>query len=155
MDRQLNCSSGICPHCRRAKTQAVCISKKYLQLMQSLEQPQRGLSFSGPRIFPGACFLCSTLRLEFLPWPASLLQPKDRGLFPCAWPMSDSCLVAFHRSLLKAFHKEYIYYIYKQHFYGREVYVTRSHVCSFEFPPASAQIIEPCAVATIFEMLKN
>ena len=30
-----------------------------------------------------------------------------------------------------------------------------SHVYSFEFPPASAQIIELHAVVTIFEMLKK
>ncbi len=45
-----------------------------------------------------------------------------------------------------ASHKEYIYCIYKQPFYGREVYVIGSHVYSFEFPPASAQIIKLCAV---------
>ena len=30
-----------------------------------------------------------------------------------------------------------------------------SHVYSFEFSPASAQIIEPLAVTTIFEMFKK
>ena len=33
--------------------------------------------------------------------------------------------------------------------------VIGSHVYSLEFPPASAQIIELHAVATVFEMLKN
>jgi hypothetical protein len=64
--------------------------------------------------------------------------------------MSDSCLVAFQRSLLKVFHKEYIYYIYK-HFYGREVYVIGSHVYSFEFPPASAQISKFCALDSVLK----
>jgi hypothetical protein len=69
--------------------------------------------------------------------------------------MSNSCQTAPKKALQNASHKEYIYYIYKQPFCGREVYVTGSHVYSYEFPPASAQIIEPCAVDTIFEMLKN
>jgi hypothetical protein len=46
--------------------------------------------------------------------------------------------------------KEYIYCIYKQPFYGREVYMIGSYVYSFEFPPASAQIIKLC-----FEMSKK
>jgi hypothetical protein len=62
--------------------------------------------------------------------------------------MSDSCQVAAHTALYNASHKEYIYYIYKQPYYGREVYVIRSHVYSFEFPPALAQINEPRAVTT-------
>ena len=69
--------------------------------------------------------------------------------------MSDSCQAAPCMSLHNASHKEYIYCIYKQPFYGREVCVIESHVYSFEFPPASAQIIEPHIVATIFEMLKK
>jgi hypothetical protein len=39
-------------------------------------------------------------------------------------------------------HKEYISCISKQTFYGREIHVVESHVYSFEFPPAPAQIIE-------------
>jgi hypothetical protein len=38
-------------------------------------------------------------------------------------------------------------------FNGKAVYVIGSRVHSFEFPPASAQIIEFHAVTTIFEML--
>jgi hypothetical protein len=45
-------------------------------------------------------------------------------------------------------------HIYKQLIYRREAYVIGSHVHSLEFPRAS-QIIELCAVATVFEMLKN
>ena len=41
-----------------------------------------------------------------------------------------------------ASHKENTYCIYELSIYGREVYVIGSHVYSFEFPPASAQIIE-------------
>jgi hypothetical protein len=37
----------------------------------------------------------------------------------------------------------------------KAAYVIGSRVHSFEFPPASAQIIELCAVAAVFEMLKN
>jgi hypothetical protein len=50
-----------------------------------------------------------------------------------------------------ASHKEYIYCIYKPPFYGREVYMIGSHVYSVEFPPASAQIIELCAVASVLK----
>jgi hypothetical protein len=50
---------------------------------------------------------------------------------------------------MHASHKGYIYCIYKQPFYGREVYVIGSHVYSFEFSPASAQMIELCAVAGV------
>jgi hypothetical protein len=37
----------------------------------------------------------------------------------------------------------------------KAAYVIGSHVHSLEFPSASAQIIELCAVAAVFEMLKN
>ena len=39
--------------------------------------------------------------------------------------------------------------------YGKASYIMGSHAYSLEFPPASAQVTELCAVATIFEMLKN
>jgi hypothetical protein len=52
-------------------------------------------------------------------------------------------------------HKEYIHCIYKQPFSGREVYVIGSHVYSFEFPPASAQIIELCDVASVLKCWKK
>ena len=35
-------------------------------------------SLSKPKILPEAYFFCSTLRLKFLPYPTSLLQPKVR-----------------------------------------------------------------------------
>jgi hypothetical protein len=38
---------------------------------------------------------------------------------------------------------------------GKAAYVIGSHAYSLEFLPASAQIIELCAVVTVFEMLKN
>ena len=38
---------------------------------------------------------------------------------------------------------------------GKVACVIGSYVYSLEFPPASAQIIELHAVATVFEMLKN
>jgi hypothetical protein len=50
-----------------------------------------------------------------------------------------------------ASHKEYIYCIYKHPFCGREVYVIGSHVYSFEFPPASVQMIELGAVASVLK----
>ena len=56
---------------------------------------------------------------------------------------------------MHASHKECIYCTYKQLIYGRETYVIGSHVYSLEFPSTSAQIIELCAVATVFEILKN
>ena len=39
--------------------------------------------------------------------------------------------------------------------YGKAVYVIGSHVYSLEIPSTSAQITELCAVATVFEILKN
>jgi hypothetical protein len=38
---------------------------------------------------------------------------------------------------------------------GKAAYVIGSHVHSLEFPLTLAQIIELCAVAAVFEMLKN
>ena len=37
-------------------------------------------SLSKPKILPEAYFFCCTLRLKFLPYPTSLLQPKVRFL---------------------------------------------------------------------------
>jgi hypothetical protein len=45
---------------------------------------------------------------------------------------------------MHASHKEYI-------FYGREAYIIGSHVYVFEFPPASEQIIELRAVASVLK----
>jgi len=66
-------------------------------------------ALSKPKILPDAYFFCCTLRLKFLPYPTSLLQPEVRFLpkltsLSCpdvrflseltsqSWPMSDSCL---------------------------------------------------------------
>jgi ribonuclease HI len=38
---------------------------------------------------------------------------------------------------------------------GKAAYEVRSHVHSLEFPRASAQITELCAVAAVFKILKN
>ena len=73
-------------------------------------------SLSKPKILPEAYFFCSTLRLKFLPYPTSLLQPKVRFLLKLtsllcpnvrflpeltslSWPMSDSCLKPISLSL--------------------------------------------------------
>jgi hypothetical protein len=47
-----------------------------------------------------------------------------------------------------------MYCIYKQPFYGRKVYVIGSHVYSFEFSLASAQIIKLHAVANVWKLLE-
>ena len=52
---------------------------------------------------------------------------------------------------MHASHKEYIHCIYKQPFHERGVYVIVSHAYSFEFTPASAHIIELCAVASVLK----